>query len=257
MTQPANLLMEFVLSLLVPFLTTGSLTDPALARRAAEETIAAYKAAGQDQLVTIAQLVTFALTALDNLRLSMPPDLSLSMKLKLRGNANTLNRAAQHATATLDRQRRTVAPAQRDQTEVLAALEAAKIVVQQALAAQPSAPPQPAADHAAAPAATSPTPIAAAEPPAKQPPATSPSPPPPLSGCGLPPTTDHHIDLAWASAMTDVAAEYTAELPHLSPAQRQTHLARISALTEISDRLGRGDVPPRKARLLGSTTLGG
>ena len=114
MTQPADLLMEFVLSLLVPFLTTGSLTDPALARRAAQETIAAYKAAGQDQLVTIAQLVAFALASLDNLRLSMPQDLSLSMKLKLRGTANALNRSSQRATATLDRQRRDI-PAPRTQ----------------------------------------------------------------------------------------------------------------------------------------------
>jgi hypothetical protein len=140
MTESADLLMEFALSLLVPFLTTGSLTDPALARRAAAETIAAYQAAGQDQLVTIAQLVAFALASLDNLRLSMPPDLSLSMKLKLRGTANALNRSSQRATATLDRQRRDITPPERDETEILASLEAAKTVVQQALAAHPSEP---------------------------------------------------------------------------------------------------------------------
>lgn len=146
MLTPANLLLEFVLSLLVPFLATGPLTDAALARRAAEDTIAAYKAAGQDQLVTIAQLVAFALAALDNLRLSMPADLSLSMKLKLRGNAGTLNRASLHATAALDRQRRDIPPPQRDQQQVLASLEAAKTVVQQALAAQALATATPSAE---------------------------------------------------------------------------------------------------------------
>jgi hypothetical protein len=86
-TPPPNLLMEFILSLLTPFLMTGGITDIDLARRATAETIAAYKVTGQDQLVTIAQIIAFALTSLDNLRLSLPQDLSLSMKLKLRGNA--------------------------------------------------------------------------------------------------------------------------------------------------------------------------
>jgi hypothetical protein len=57
--------------------------------------------------------------------------------------------------------------------------------------------------------------------------------------------------------MTGVAAEYTAELPHLTRAQRQTHLARIAALSQISTMLGAGDAPPLKSRLLGSTTLRG
>ena len=57
--------------------------------------------------------------------------------------------------------------------------------------------------------------------------------------------------------MTEVAAEYTAELPHLSAADQQTHLARIAALSEVSAMLGRGDAPPLKARLLTGTTLKG
>jgi hypothetical protein len=202
---PSDLLTEFVLSILTPFLMTGSITDPDLARRAAAETIAAYKAAAQDQLVTIAQIVAFALTALDNLRLSLPPDLSLSMKLKLRGNANALNRASQHAAATLESQQ----PAP-DPTEILTALESAKAIVQQAKATKPATP------H---------------------------------------PERDRQIDLAWANAMTDVAAEYTAELPALSPAERQNQLARIGALSKIATSLSSGDAPPLKARLLGTTSL--
>jgi hypothetical protein len=165
------------------------------------------------------------------------------MKLKLLGNANTLNRAVKHATATLDRQRRDITPPERDETEILAALEAAKTVVQQTLAAHP---PEPIAtpDHPpATPTLANPIRIPnAAETQRKKIHAHA---------------TDRHIDVAWASAMTDVAAEYTAELPHLSPAQRQTHLARIGALTEISTMLGQGEAPPLKSRLLGSTTLRG
>jgi hypothetical protein len=38
-TQPADLLMGFVLNLLTPFLIAGGLTDPALARQAAQQAI--------------------------------------------------------------------------------------------------------------------------------------------------------------------------------------------------------------------------
>jgi hypothetical protein len=205
---PSDLLTGFILSILTPFLMTGSITDPDLARRAATETIAAYRSSAQDQLVTIAQIVAFALTALDALRLSLPPDLSLSMKLKLRGNANALNRTSQHAAATLEAQQRDItAP---DPTEILTALESAKAIVQQAKATKPATP------H---------------------------------------PERDRQIDLAWANAMTDVAAEYTAELPALSPAERQNQVARIGALSKIATSLSSGDAPPLKARLLGTTSL--
>jgi hypothetical protein len=100
MTNP---LLGFVLNLLTPFLIAGGLTDPALARQAAEQAITE---AGNHQLLTTTQIVAFALASLDNLRLSLPRDLSLSMKLKLRSNANALNRASQKATATLQTQRR-------------------------------------------------------------------------------------------------------------------------------------------------------
>ena len=60
--------------------------------------------------MTIGQILAFALTALDNLRLSMAPDLSLSMKLKLRGNANALNRCARDNSKLLEKARRDSTP---------------------------------------------------------------------------------------------------------------------------------------------------
>jgi uncharacterized protein YoaH (UPF0181 family) len=62
-------------------------------------------------------------------------------------------------------------------------------------------------------------------------------------------------DAAWAEAMTDVAAEYQAALPSLSPADQQTHLARIGALSKIAATLSKGEAPSLKARLLGSTAI--
>jgi hypothetical protein len=62
------------------------------------------------ELVTISQIVAFALTAIDNLRLSMPDDVSMTMKLRLRGNANALNRASLNAVEALDKARASADP---------------------------------------------------------------------------------------------------------------------------------------------------
>ena len=86
-------LMAFVVALLAS-LMSPTLADQHLARCAAREALGAHRTSGDGELVTSARIVGFALTALDTLRLSMPEDLSLSMKLKLRGNANALNRSA-------------------------------------------------------------------------------------------------------------------------------------------------------------------
>jgi hypothetical protein len=116
-TSSADPLLAFILGLLNPLLKT---TDAAT-----RQVLAAYQAAGPDQLITIAQIVGLALTSLDTLRLSLPEDLSLSMKLRLRGNANALVRSSQRATAALAAQRGETAPrssaprspAPRDSTE--------------------------------------------------------------------------------------------------------------------------------------------
>ena len=71
-----------------------------------------------------------------------------------------------------------------------------------------------------------------------------------------PPTKpDRQADLAWAAAMTDVAAEYQAELPSLPPAERRLHLARIAALSKTATTLTKGEAPSLKARLLNTTAL--
>ena len=204
MTQNKPML-ELVLNLLTPFLIAGGLTDPTLARQAAAETIAAYNA--PDQPLTVAQIITFALAAIDNLRLSLPEDVSLSMKLKLRGNANALNRASQKTAAMVDGPA-TVPdhgpqPPDPDPTEAMASLESAQTLITQARTTN----------------------------------------------------ADRKTDLRWGQAMTDIAAEYTAELPALPPDQRRTHLIRIDALSKIASMLGRGDAPPLKSRLRAGTAM--
>jgi hypothetical protein len=88
-------------------LMAPTLGDLQLARLAAQEAIDAHHTQGAHQQMTVAQILAFAVTALDTLRLSMPPDLSLSMKLKLRANANALNRSARDNTQILEQARRT------------------------------------------------------------------------------------------------------------------------------------------------------
>jgi len=101
LTEDPTPLMQFLLAILTS-LMAPVLTDPALARQAAAQAIAAYNASTDRDRMTVTQITAFAITALDALRLSTPPDLSLSMKLKLRGNANALNRSAANAQKQLD-----------------------------------------------------------------------------------------------------------------------------------------------------------
>ena len=101
---PASALMTFILAALSSMMAP-TLSDLPLARLAAREAIDAYRVRGQHELMTIGQIVGFAVTALDTLRLSMPDDLSLPMKLRLRGNANGLNRSSRDCTRLLDKAR--------------------------------------------------------------------------------------------------------------------------------------------------------
>jgi hypothetical protein len=141
-------LMEYILAVLAPLLIVGSITDLRLARLAAREAIDAYKARNTEELLTIAQIAGLAIAALDNLRLSASEDLSVSLKLKLRGNAAALNRAGQKTTADLHRLRQQPPPlpgpeddaTARDQAEK--ALEAARAALRQA-----EAPHEPQADR--------------------------------------------------------------------------------------------------------------
>ena len=219
--QPSHL-MEFLLALLSPLLTAGSLTDIRLARLAAQEAIAAYKAQGQHELVTIAQILAFALTALDNLRLSMPPELSLSMKLKLRGNANALNRAARDNTQTLEKARRATQPME------------ASLAEQSAMAGweQPPTPPNPETDN--------------------QPPAPE----------AAPTATQHQNRLHWANAMKTAAARLQASTATAPPARRKANLMWIEALTGVASDLSQGKGAAAtpgmsKAELLRTTLMAG
>jgi hypothetical protein len=96
-------LLEVLLGLLVPLLMSGGVTDLKRARLAAQQAIEEYRSRTQGELVMIGQIIAFAMTAMDNLRLSMAAEIPLSVKLRLRANANALSRASVKATERLDR----------------------------------------------------------------------------------------------------------------------------------------------------------
>jgi hypothetical protein len=130
----APALMQFMFGVVTPFLITGGIAD---AEVAARQTIMAYKPAGHDQLITVAQIVGLGLASLDNLRLSAAADLSVAMKLRLRGNAAALNRASQRSMGTLEVRRRAIedqtpAPDGLARTEALASLEGGRNDLQSA-----------------------------------------------------------------------------------------------------------------------------
>ncbi len=102
---PFDPLLAMIVGLLAPLFLAGCSGDLGSARLAAIETLAAYQGRTQAELLKIAQIIGFGLSALDCLRLSTASDVPLSMALRLRGCANALNRSAQQNTRALEQGR--------------------------------------------------------------------------------------------------------------------------------------------------------
>jgi hypothetical protein len=247
MTEPTpSPLMEFILTLLTPFLMTGGITDIHLARLAANEAIAAYTGETPTQLITIGQILAFALTALDNLRLSLPPDLSLSMKLKLRGNANALNRSARDQTQRLDRAKIAAAPPHPSIAEQAAM--AAWDDIETGIETEAEIGPQPSTNP--------PEPAPNAHPPENHPPenhqpAAATSAPAPTT----PATAKQQNSLHWANAMRTAATRLRAKTPHVPPAQQKTNMLWVDVLTGVASDLTRGQPPAATKTASMRTTL--
>jgi hypothetical protein len=232
-TEPrTDLLLEFMLASLAPLLMVGGIADFPSARRAARQAIDAYNASSQVELVTIAQTLGFALTALDDLRLSLAANLPLTMKLRLRGNAIALGRSSRHSSETLEKFRRTVA-------------RSGPSLAEQA-AYGPAQAPGTRPDH--------PNPVTAelrpAEP--RSDPVTAEPRPDPLQAAPAASTRQQ-----WAHAMTTVAAELQARVAHVSPLQLHSDGLWVDVLTDLATELHHpaAPIPCRKADLLRTTLM--
>src|SRR5689334_10571292 len=94
-------LLNLILILLTPFFLAATDGNFALAHAAAWETVIAYRAQQRVSLVKVARAIAFSLAALDSLSLSMREDLAIPLILRLRANANALNRSAERAEQAL------------------------------------------------------------------------------------------------------------------------------------------------------------
>jgi hypothetical protein len=200
------------------FLWIGDIT---LARAAAIETLNAYRITSHRSLITAAKIIAFELAALGSLSQSMAEDISIPLALRLRANANSMDRAADRNRAALENEERAAAVTARTShlTEEAAAASVAEAqravrdAKARARSGQPPVPPSP---------------------------AVPPTMPPALAAQFRNPTTEQQWQAAWAEAMADVAAEFTADLSKLPPAERAAEMIRIQSLTEAAKALASG-----------------
>lgn len=94
-THSFDILLYLIVTALAPMFLSATGGEIRFARMAALETVNAYRARTQADLIAVAQIIAFGLGALGSLSLSLTDDLSLSMILRLRGNANSCHRSAE------------------------------------------------------------------------------------------------------------------------------------------------------------------
>ena len=103
--HPGDVLLHLIVTLLSPmfFGVCGGNLD--FARMAALETVNAYRARGPVDLIAVAQIIAFGLASVSSACLSMTDDISLTMTLKLRANANACDRSAERNRRALEKNR--------------------------------------------------------------------------------------------------------------------------------------------------------
>jgi hypothetical protein len=233
---PSDILLNLIVALLAPIFLEASDGDVTFARLAAIETLSAYRARSRADLIAIAQIVACGLAALGSLSLSMADGISLSMTLRLRSNAVALNRSAE-ANRRAIRQPTTARQTEaaggeshperddpHDEAPVPASVNQPQTPVGQS---QPH--PQNAARVAGQTLPTVTASIAAQHAVA------------PVSERRI---TEPQDRTMWATAMTDVAREFSASLPHLSPAARREATMRAGALSSCASHLLSGAPTP-------------
>jgi hypothetical protein len=219
---PADILTNLVVTLLAPMFLVAGGGDIGFASMAALQTMSSYRTRTLADLIVAAQIVAYGLAALGSLGLSMEDGISLSMVLRLRGNNNACTRSAEHNRRSLEKslaEDPPPNPAAPTQDPAVAEYEAevmANVAETKKRTADATASLYPAG------------PVAAQAPTA--------------SALTL---EDRQRQALWADAMADVAAEFTADMAGLSPAERREASHRAALLTNCANQLLSGTVPPR------------
>ena len=92
--QPGDVLLHLIVTLLTPMFLGVSSGNPDFARMAALETVNSYRARSYPDLIAVAGILAFGLAAISSACLSMADEVSLTMTLRLRANANACDRSA-------------------------------------------------------------------------------------------------------------------------------------------------------------------
>jgi hypothetical protein len=256
--HPGGVLLHLIAALLAPIFLGVTAGDVALARKAAIETINDYRARNNIDLIAIAQIVGCGLAALGSLSQSMAEDLSLSMILRLRGSAVSLNRSAEQNRRVIN------APLPDDPDPIhpswapefpAAAFPAAAFPAVAFPAAEASAHPEPEAFLSS----TAEQQLATESRARLENPSYTPRPAPisdiphPAPTRASPRVATPTIDLKtaekrhqemWAIAMANEASEIAAGIPHLPPAERATATFRAAALSSTANQLLTGGSSP-------------
>jgi hypothetical protein len=105
--SPDAIAREQVVSSLTPFFLDAARGNQDHARAAADAMLNGYGAQTTEDIQLAAQIIAFGFAALDSLcRSAAEPDLPVNIQLRLRGNANAMNRAAQQCRRALQLRRK-------------------------------------------------------------------------------------------------------------------------------------------------------
>jgi hypothetical protein len=260
--NPSVLIRNALVTLLIPLFLESTGNNPQYARLAAQELLTSCGARSPMEWLFTALSFAFGTAALVAITQPIPEDVSPSLALRIRANANALNRSAERCRVVVEQSVARPRPRQLDPQEEEALLaETARVVAMtsgrtapQPAPNPPQAKPAPASIAArsvtaqpiiaqpTAPQRTAPQRTPAAARPAG--PASMMQPPVPpmlaLPSRAVSPAEDAAYKAAWASAMADVAQEMSAELDSLPPDQRYEATLKIRSLTETAQELHDG-----------------
>jgi hypothetical protein len=102
MSRPTDCIFENILGFLLPFFLVSAGGDADLARAAITEMAEAYSVASVTELELVGRILGFSVVAMDNLRLSMNPEMSDTKVLRYRSNAAALSRAGEQCRKILE-----------------------------------------------------------------------------------------------------------------------------------------------------------
>jgi hypothetical protein len=221
---PAEALVTLLVTLMTPMFLSAAGGDLAFARLAAVETLDSFRADTHADLITVAKIIAFGLATLSSLCLSMADDMPVTQILRLRSNANTLDRSEHRnrlaLIASRSLQPATPSPELEPDFDV-AALAAAAIDMQRRTAE----------NLANINAATSESPAPS-------------TPEPPEAATGVS-NSEKQYQATWAASAAAIAAETAASLPTMPAHERRSAAMWVDALNDAAKAFMAGDIPPR------------